>query len=293
MKALREHERARDFLRAFFPEAKVSLADYEKTAENWTATLPPVRRLVETLGLARDALMQHSRWRRSATAAGRQMRDFPDLLNWWLERIVLLDLLQKARAIESTLEEAEKVRWSSDELSVTTWLSALKPARDLQAIERHERAVQGELDGLQRELDEYKASTTSVVTSVQTGKVTASQVKALNDVSRWLFNDDVLTNHGLFGEKLVRVLNADDAPTYGPLVIGGEEWAVPLIAQIDALINACKKVEIEVEIKEEEKKWPHKAGIPRVPGRFGCPSSDDRSRTRACEALQRAPAAEE
>src|SRR5262249_25544700 len=33
------HERARDFLRAFFPEAQTRLEDYEKTAQSWTAAL--------------------------------------------------------------------------------------------------------------------------------------------------------------------------------------------------------------------------------------------------------------
>jgi hypothetical protein len=159
------HERARDFLRAFFPEAKNSLADYAKAAETWRATLPAVQRLVETLDFARTALVQHLSWRRSATPTGSPTRAYPDLLNRWLERTVLLDLLQKARVIQSTVEGAEKAGWSSDEFQVTTWWSALAPARDFQAIEQHESDVKAELDALQRELSEYKAPTTSAATS--------------------------------------------------------------------------------------------------------------------------------
>jgi hypothetical protein len=250
------HERARDFLRAFFPEAKDSLADYTKAAETWQATLPAVQRLVETLDLARTALVQHSSWRQSATSTGSPTRAYPDLLNRWLERTVLLDLLQKARVIQSTVEGAEKADWSSDEFQVTTWWNALAPARDFQAIEQHESDVKTELDALQRELSEYKAPTTSAATSGGTNRVTALQAQALNDVCRWLFKEDDLTHFGLFGEKLARVLNGGDAPTYGPTIIGSEKWAAPLIEKIDALINACQRVAKEVEIKEEEKKWP-------------------------------------
>ena len=253
------HERARDFLRAFFPEARDTLKEYVQSADTWMAKLPAVRKLVETLDLARSALVRHSRWRREAAATGGQTSDYPDLLNRWLERTVILDLLQKERVVQSTLQEARSAEWSSDELSVTTWLSAFEPARDLQAIERHERAVQAEVDALQKALDGYKASTTSVAGGVGTGKVTAAEGRALNDACRWLFDEDVLKTYGLLGDKVVRVLNAGDAPTYGPIIIGGDQWASPLIEQIDALISACKRVEVEAEIKkEEEKKWPHK-----------------------------------
>ena len=72
------------------------------------------------------------------------------------ERTAILDLLQKERAVQATLQGAQTAHWSSDELSVTTWLSALGPARDLQALERYERDARAEVDSLQHALDEYQ-----------------------------------------------------------------------------------------------------------------------------------------
>ena len=95
-----------------------------------------------------------------------------------------------------------------------------------------------------------------MVTGVSTGKVTAPQAKALNDVCRWLFKEDVLKNHGMFGGQVVRVLNGGDAPTYGSMVIGGEQWADPVLKQIDALIAAGKMVETEKEATESPGESP-------------------------------------
>jgi hypothetical protein len=246
------HERARDFLRVFFPEAKDSLSQYARTAESRAATLPPLRSLIETLTAAKLAIAQHAAWSRPAAAVHGAISDYPDLLNRWLERTAILDLLRKSRTIQATIQNAQKARWSSDELSVTRWLSVLGPTQDLLTVERFERELEAEVDTLQRALDEYKPSSPAAVSGVSTGKVTAQQAKALNDVCRFLFKEDVLKNYGLLGDKVARVVNGGDAPTYGPIFIGSEHWADLLVKQIDAIIEACKTMETEKAAPE----WP-------------------------------------
>ena len=137
----------------FFPEAKESLAEYVRSADARKATLAAVQSLIDTLVLARTALMHHSHWRRPTTSTGVEISDYPDLLNRWLERTALLDLLQKDRVVQATLQEAQSAGWSSDELTVTRWVSALGPARDLPAIDRYVvRDVRAYVDALQHAL---------------------------------------------------------------------------------------------------------------------------------------------
>lgn len=239
------HARAEEFMRVFFPEAKESLVEYRRTARTREESRPPLASLRKKLSDARAALEEHSNWTRTASPSGAKIQDYPDLLNCWLERTALLDLLQKHRAVRETIQGAEHAHWRPHELTVTDWLAALGPVADLEILARYEKSVRAEINELQAALDEFKASKAPQGTASAAAKVTAEQAKALNEASKWLFAEDVHKSFGLFGDKVVRVVNGGDAPTYGTVIIGATEWCVPVIAQIDALIDACKKVETD------------------------------------------------
>ena len=246
------HERADEFLRAFFPEAAKSLAEYRSTEAMREAARPALLDLVKRLSDAKEALQKHGGWTRATTSSGTNVGDYPDVLNRWLERTAMLDLVQKHRAVRETVQGAERAGWSHDELSVGNWLAALGPAADLPLLARYEKDLRDEVNALQASLDDFKAAKASQGIGSAAYKVTAVEAKALNEACRWLFAEDVQKSYGLFGDKVVRVLNGGDAPTYGQMVIGGAQWAEALIAKLDEMIAACQMADTEKEAPE----WP-------------------------------------
>src|SRR5262249_47018425 len=82
------HERARIFLRAFFPEALDSLSAYEQTAQDHEQAFADLQRVVDRLTAAKAALTELQAWRGGASTPTQE--EFPVLLNKWLEQTVLV-----------------------------------------------------------------------------------------------------------------------------------------------------------------------------------------------------------
>jgi energy-coupling factor transporter ATP-binding protein EcfA2 len=250
------YERMRDFLRAFFPEATSSLEAYGEASRQRGSYLPALRELSNTLRSARKAVADRQDWRREASQTTAPITDFPDLLNRWLERTVILDLIQRERAVRATLRDAQADRWlpHGNDFRMTRWIAELGAGTETAALEKSEGEVRAEATKLEREVAAFAPAPTPS-RAVLDLRVNTTEVALLNAVGRWIFDPDVVEKFGSFGDKLGRVINADDAGTYGTLIIGNDQWTEGLVKQFDVLIEACKSIETD----KEPAPWPGKS----------------------------------
>jgi hypothetical protein len=237
------HARAKEFMRAFFPEATESLDQYARAEVELKPLIAPLRALHQKLVDAQKALDAHKDWRGVATRSGFQTGDFPDLLNRWLEATAIADLLQRERTIRETLQGITTAGWNSNDYRVTKWIKELGENTDLTSVETYAREAGAEVDDLQQRLATLAPAPAGAGSPEARQPVTADQAGPLNSVSRWIIDEDTIKNYGAFGEKLARVINGGDAPTYGTIIIGSDKWTDAPIQQLNALISACTSIE--------------------------------------------------
>ena len=236
------HERARIFLRAFFPEAIESLDKYEQAAREHELAVAALQPLVQQLSVARAALVNLQTWRGGASTPTQE--EFPVLLNAWLEQTVLVDLVKRERLVRETVQAAESAGWkpSSPMAPIVAALGDSAAAHILKGFE--DEGIKA-VDDLQRKLASFRPSVTSTTADVAPPAVSHADVEVLNAVCRFLVSEDVLQSLGPLGHKLAAVINAGDANTYGPVIIGSENWASPLVEAIDRLLAACEGLRAE------------------------------------------------
>ena len=257
------HERAGHYAQTFFSETIISLQDYTSAAETRKALSPKLLRLIETLESGKQSLTELRGWRAAKTSAEATREEFPLLLNRWLEKTAVLDLVRRERTVRATVQAARAGGWISDDTAVTAAVDVLDGERDVEALDVHERALTTATDHLQKTLATFTASTTTAVSDAAApGRVTTLQAQALNAVGRWMFTADVLKDEGAFGDKLTRIINAGDAASYGTLSIGIEQWADTALQQLDALISASQAIERGLD-------------PPKWPGPGPCPEYDE------------------
>jgi hypothetical protein len=232
------HERAQAFLRAFFPEAAPSLGRYEKATADRTRAVDASKPLVTRFEQAREALgrLKDFRWTESTATS----EEFPALLNAWLEKTALADLAQRERAVRTTLANARADGWQPRDGRTDRMLDAIgRTVADLGALQRHEVDCIDDVNALYKQLASFSSARRAEQQRERTTAVLAAEdVDTLNQVSRWLFPDGDLQVHGLLGDKIARVMHAGDAPSYGTITIGSEDWTAPLVNDLSALIQA-------------------------------------------------------
>jgi hypothetical protein len=239
------HERARAFMRAFFPEAATSLDAYAEATRARTAFVGAGNESVQFLERAKTALTLLGGWR-SGTATPTS-EAFPVLLNAWLDKTALADLAQRARSVRATLEAARTAGWQPRDGIVSRTVAGLDAmAIDVSTLQRREQAWNAEIDELQKKLASFRPPTTAIALPGGPAlSVDEQQVEALNAVSHWLFPEETVQSFGLFGEKLRKVINAGDGATYGTIVIGLDDWAAPALSKLDALLQAWADLRTE------------------------------------------------
>jgi energy-coupling factor transporter ATP-binding protein EcfA2 len=248
-------ERARTFVQAFFPEMVRSLERYTEATRARDEACDKLAPTVESLITAKKALEELQDWRGSN--ATRPSDEFPALLNSWLELTALVDIAPRARGLLATFRAARDARWQSNQVNALNLVQWVQDAQlDVAALAEQEKEWDAKKEGLQRELASF--SSTPPPDQRRDDKsysVTKPQLQALNVVSPWLFADHVLQSYGRFGDKLARVIATGDAPTYGHVIIGREDWAPPLIAELEAMIRVCE----DLKTDKPPVPWPGKA----------------------------------
>jgi energy-coupling factor transporter ATP-binding protein EcfA2 len=239
---LSAHARAQVFLRAFFPEALLSLQRFEKATELHTTALAQLQGVVGSLRLARETLVDLKSWKSGAATSTAE--EFPVLLDRWLEQTAFLDLVQRVRSVHQTLGEARRSGWQPIS-NADPAIHALESAVDGPAFERFEAESKLLTHELKRKLNSFAPSGAVSRAATPDGAISAAQVDALNSVSPFLFDSEVLSRQGRFGQKLRGVMHAGEMPTYGHVVIGEGEWADLVLKDIDALLAACQALETD------------------------------------------------
>lgn len=244
------HDRARIFLRAFFPEAVDSLNQYEEAAGKHEQAVAALRPLVQRLNVAKAALTALQTWRGGGATPTRE--EFPVVLNAWLERTVLLDLVRRERLVRETVQAAESAGWNPSS-TITPIVAALGDSAAVHVLKQLEDAGIKAVEDLQSQLASFRPSVASAASDGAIPAVSRTDIEVLNTVCRFLVNEDVVNSFGPLGFKLAAVLNAGDANTYGPLIIGSEHWAKPLLDTIDRMIAACDALGAEDAVAPP---WP-------------------------------------
>jgi energy-coupling factor transporter ATP-binding protein EcfA2 len=239
------HERASNYLQAFFPEAAASLEAYAAAAKSREEARAALAGVFESLVAAKKALEEHQGWRGGNATPTSEA--FPMLLNSWLEMTALVDLAHSERNVQATLGAARAAGWQSAHIKGIDRLRALEAAGlNIAALKQQEQEWAAEVETLQKKLASFRPVTRAEQRREdKPAVVTEAQSQALNAVSRWLFTEGVLQSFGNFGDKLTRVMSEAEPPTYGQMVIGAEDWAHPAIHDLDAMINACEGLATE------------------------------------------------
>ncbi|TXI75677.1 MAG: hypothetical protein E6Q43_03150 [Dokdonella sp.] len=233
------HERANTFLQAFFPETAASFEAYLAASKARDEALAALASVVDRLVAARSALEPFKDWRGGTATPTR--KTFPALLGAWIEMTVLRDLAQREREVRATLRAARATGWLALPLkprdaALVAELAGSEPT----PFEQREPVWAEAVEMLQKELASFRPVSRSEQRRAETPLAVAEeQSRALNAVSRWLFAETILQSYGDFGDKLTRVIAAGEAPTYGPLVIGAENWATPVFNDLEAMLKAC------------------------------------------------------
>lgn len=244
------HERARIFLRAFFPEAIESLDRYEQAARELEQAVAALRPFVQKLSVAKAALTALQTWRGGGATPTQE--EFPAVLNAWLERTVLVDLVRRERLVRETVQAAESAGWKPSS-PMAPIVAALGDSAAVHVLKQFEDEGVRAVEDLQRKLASFRPSVTSVEPDAVPPAISQADVEVLNAVCRFLVSDDVVNSFGPLGFKLAAVLNAGDANTYGPVIIGSEHWAGTLLDRIDQMIAACEKLNAEDAVAPQ---WP-------------------------------------
>jgi len=233
------HERANTFLQAFFPETAASFEAYLAASQARDEARAALAGVVDFLLAARSALEHLKGWRGGTVTATR--KTFPALLAAWIEITVLRDLAQREREVRATLRAARAAGWQALHLKRHDAATVVELAGGSPTLfEQREQPWAEEVEALQKELASFRpVSRSEQLRAETTLTVAEEQSRALNAVSRWLFAETVLQSHGDFGDKLTRVIAAGEAPTYGPLVIGAEDWATPVLNGLETMLKAC------------------------------------------------------
>jgi hypothetical protein len=237
------NERARIFLRAFFPEAVGSLSAYEQAGRDKDRALERLNPVVERLTLAKNALTELQDWRGGASVQTEE--DFPVVLNRWLEQTALVDLLQREIIVRATVADAHAAGWkaSAGSAAVIAALGGSPDAEALKKLKNLEREGRTAVDDLQARLTSFRPSMSPDEEKAGTPRtVSAAFAEALDAVCVFLFTEDEIRSFGPLGHKVAAVINAGDAPTYARIVIGSDRWAEPLIESISKMLAACEAV---------------------------------------------------
>ena len=240
------HQRARNYLDAFFPEASTSLRLYQEADDRLKAALTTLEPRVDDLRRARTVLSEIAAWKTVQHA--RTKEPYVSLLNRWLELMALLDIGDKEHQARAVLFRARAAGWSGRRNEAVA-LSSSEPDEDLPAaIARWAR----EKDEIQTKLAASKPSVRAARGDDDTGHgLTADQIDALNVVSGWLFEETTLASFGAFGDKVDAVFNSQQGNTFGSVLIGAARWTESLVARLDAMIAACEALQ-----SNEVSTWP-------------------------------------
>ncbi len=228
------HQRARNYLDAFFPEAQDPLRRYQVADDSLKSALTALEPRVEELRRARECLNVMKDWKTVQRA--RTNEPYVAQLNRWLELTALIDIGDKEQQARMALSRARVAGWSGRRNEAAA-ISALEPDAELPAaIARWTR----EKDDIQSTMSASRPSVRSRThddASVQ--GLTTDQIGALNVVSGWLFEESTLASLGAFGDRVDRVFNGQMGSTYGTVVIGADGWTDSLTVRLDAISAAC------------------------------------------------------
>jgi hypothetical protein len=195
--------------------------------------------LMANLGTAQHALGEWAAWQPSA---GRQVDNFGETLNAWLERTALAELAERHYALARALKDAREHGWELDwDRPVGLFEPTPLTENELAALKQQGERWASERDAHLSQLSNQPRSRRSVAQqrSGRPARLSIVQVRALDAVSPWLY---ATTTTSPLGQILKHAIDSDTMGTFGPIVIGTENWATPLLKELGALTDAIRQL---------------------------------------------------